>query len=46
MDPPELDRLQVKFIGAIGAVFDFYTGRVKTLAPRFSELSASSGSPD
>lgn len=27
------DRLEVKFIGAIGAVFDFYTGNVKRSCP-------------
>jgi len=32
------DRLQVKFIGAIGAVFDFYTGRVKRSHPIFQKL--------
>lgn len=31
-------RLQVKFIGAIGAVFDFYTGRVKRSHPVFQKL--------
>lgn len=31
-------RLQVKFIGAIGAVFDFYTGRVKRSHPIFQRL--------
>lgn len=31
-------RLQVKFIGAIGAVFDFYTGRVKRSHPIFQKL--------
>lgn len=31
-------RLQVKFIGAIGAVFDFYTGRVKRSHPVFHKL--------
>lgn len=32
------DRLQVKFIGAIGAVFDFYTGNVKRAHPIFQRL--------
>jgi N-acetylglucosaminyldiphosphoundecaprenol N-acetyl-beta-D-mannosaminyltransferase len=32
------DRLQVKFIGAIGAVFDFYTGRVKRSHPIYQKL--------
>lgn len=31
-------RLQVKFIGAIGAVFDFYTGHVKRSHPIFQKL--------
>jgi N-acetylglucosaminyldiphosphoundecaprenol N-acetyl-beta-D-mannosaminyltransferase len=31
-------RLQVKFIGAVGAVFDFYTGRVKRSHPIFQKL--------
>jgi N-acetylglucosaminyldiphosphoundecaprenol N-acetyl-beta-D-mannosaminyltransferase len=31
-------RLQVKFVGAIGAVFDFYTGRVKRSHPVFQRL--------
>jgi len=31
-------RLQVKFIGAIGAVFDFYTGRVKRSHPLFQKM--------
>jgi N-acetylglucosaminyldiphosphoundecaprenol N-acetyl-beta-D-mannosaminyltransferase len=31
-------RLQVKFVGAIGAVFDFYTGRVKRSHPVFQKL--------
>ncbi len=31
-------RLQVKFIGAIGAVFDFYTGRIKRSHPIFQKL--------
>jgi len=31
-------RLQVKFIGAIGAVFDFYSGRVKRSHPIFQAL--------
>ena len=30
-------RLQVKFIGAIGAVFDFYTGRVKRSHPIYQK---------
>jgi len=30
-----LGRLEVKFIGAIGAVFDFYTGKVKRSHPVF-----------
>jgi len=32
------DRLKVKFIGAIGAVFDFYTGNVKRAHPIFQKL--------
>jgi len=32
------DRLNVKFIGAIGAVFDFYTGNVKRSHPAFQRL--------
>lgn len=31
-------RLQVKFIGAVGAVFDFYTGRVQRSHPVFQRL--------
>jgi N-acetylglucosaminyldiphosphoundecaprenol N-acetyl-beta-D-mannosaminyltransferase len=31
-------QLQVKFIGAIGAVFDFYTGHVKRSHPIFQKL--------
>lgn len=31
-------RLNVKFAGAIGAVFDFYTGRVKRAHPMFQRL--------
>lgn len=31
-------QLQVKFIGAIGAVFDFYTGRVKRSHPLFQKM--------
>lgn len=31
-------RLNVKFAGAIGAVFDFYTGRVKRSHPVFQQL--------
>jgi len=31
-------RLQVKFIGAVGAAFDFYTGRVKRSHPIFRKL--------
>lgn len=31
-------RLNVKFIGAVGAVFDFYTGRVKRSHPVFQKL--------
>lgn len=31
-------RLHVKFIGAVGAVFDFYTGRVKRSRPIFQKL--------
>ena len=31
-------RLKVKFIGAIGAVFDFYTGTVKRSHPIFREM--------
>jgi len=32
------DRLNVKFIGAIGAVFDFYTGNVKRSHPIFQKM--------
>jgi N-acetylglucosaminyldiphosphoundecaprenol N-acetyl-beta-D-mannosaminyltransferase len=32
------DRLNVKFAAAIGAVFDFYTGRVKRSHPAFQRL--------
>ena len=32
------DRLNVRFAGAIGAVFDFYTGRVKRSHPVFQRL--------
>lgn len=32
------ERLEVNFIGAIGAVFDFYTGRVKRSHPLFLKL--------
>jgi len=32
------ERLQVKFIGAIGAVFDFYSGNVKRSHPFFQRL--------
>jgi len=32
------DRLNVKFIGAIGAVFDFYTSRVQRSHPIFQKL--------
>lgn len=31
-------RLQVKFIGAVGAVFDFYSGRVKRSHPIFQKI--------
>ena len=30
--------LNVKFAGAVGAVFDFYTGRVKRSHPKFQRL--------
>lgn len=33
------DRLDVKFIGAIGAVFDFYSGNVKRSHPVFQKMS-------
>ncbi|MDW7646346.1 MAG: WecB/TagA/CpsF family glycosyltransferase [Desulfuromonadales bacterium] len=33
-----LDRLDIGFVGAIGAVFDFYTGRVKRSHPIFQRL--------
>lgn len=33
-----LDKLDVKFAGAIGAVFDFYTGRVKRSHPLFQRM--------
>ena len=33
-----LDRLDVGFVGAIGAVFDFYIGRVKRSHPIFQQL--------
>lgn len=32
------DKLDVKFIGAIGAVFDFYTGKVKRSHPVFQKM--------
>lgn len=32
------DRLDVKFVGAVGAVFDFYTGNVKRSHPMFQKL--------
>lgn len=32
------DRLHIKFIGAVGAVFDFYTGRVKRSHPLFQRM--------
>jgi len=32
------DQLDVKFIGAIGAVFDFYTGNVKRSHPAFQRM--------
>lgn len=32
------NRLKVKFAGAVGAVFDFYTGRVKRSSPLFQKL--------
>lgn len=32
------ERLQVRFIGPIGAVFDFYTGRIKRSHPVFQKL--------
>ena len=32
------DRLDVKFVGAIGAVFDFYTGNVKRSHPIFQKM--------
>jgi N-acetylglucosaminyldiphosphoundecaprenol N-acetyl-beta-D-mannosaminyltransferase len=32
------DRLNVKFIGAVGAVFDFYTGNVKRSHPVFQKM--------
>jgi len=32
------DRLDVKFIGAVGAVFDFYIGRVKRSHPLFQKI--------
>lgn len=32
------ERLQVKFIGAIGAVFDFYSGNIKRSHPFFQRL--------
>ncbi len=32
------DKLNVKFIGAIGAVFDFYTGKVKRSHPIFQRI--------
>ncbi len=32
------DQLEVKFIGAIGAVFDFYTGNVKRSHPIFQKV--------
>jgi N-acetylglucosaminyldiphosphoundecaprenol N-acetyl-beta-D-mannosaminyltransferase len=33
-----LHRLDVKFAGAVGAVFDFYVGKVKRSHPAFQEL--------
>lgn len=33
-----MDKLQVKFAGAIGAVFDFYTGKIKRSHPVFQRL--------
>lgn len=33
-----LHRLDVRFVAAIGAVFDFYTGRVKRSHPIFQRL--------
>lgn len=33
-----LERLDVKFAGAVGAVFDFYTGRVKRSHPLFQRM--------
>lgn len=32
------DRLDVKFIGAVGAVFDFYSGKVKRSHPVFQKI--------
>lgn len=32
------DKLNVKFVGAIGAVFDFYVGNVKRSSPIFQQL--------
>lgn len=32
------DKLDVKFIGAIGAVFDFYAGKVKRSHPAFQKM--------
>jgi N-acetylglucosaminyldiphosphoundecaprenol N-acetyl-beta-D-mannosaminyltransferase len=32
------NRLDVRFIGAVGAVFDFYTGQVKRSSPAFQKL--------
>jgi N-acetylglucosaminyldiphosphoundecaprenol N-acetyl-beta-D-mannosaminyltransferase len=33
-----IDRLDVKFVGAIGAVFDFYVGNVKRSHPVFQKM--------
>lgn len=33
-----ISKLDVKFVGAIGAVFDFYTGQVKRSSPIFQKL--------
>ncbi|WP_386685000.1 WecB/TagA/CpsF family glycosyltransferase [Loktanella sp. R86503] len=33
-----IDRLPVTFVGAVGAVFDFYTGQVKRSSPIFRKL--------
>ncbi len=38
MDIPAQGELNVKFIGAVGAVFDFYSGNVKRPHPLFCKI--------